>query len=389
MSEVLNKIDDKKFATILSEDFTACEDKDAFMNLQFPGSQYQRTPFSEKPGYGGGSDKPISDEALVRAFAKLLGEDPAKAQQTYQMLMQPAATPAPTGVGVPRMEEASEDKDAFIMPGMQGPRSTRDIMDERQQRYENQKGLSNKPISDEALARAFEKLVAEMSPQKKQKAQKLLIQPSQTPDFSKVKNVKPIPGLTREEEMAAEASDSTVGMFWTKDASDAILNNLVRDVVGMDKSICCDTGRKLEKNQVPDGTHDGDKAKTLKPEQIPDQKDVLDSGIVEKSHGKVRKEAGALEEMKEQKAEKAEEKSEKLEEKAKEHAEQAAKTLDKAKEQEAKAEKSEQEAEKSEKAEDDKDDKQANIVDGIELGPVMEDVTLDAAEAQKLSNLFA
>ena len=425
MAEVISKVDDEKFQTILSEDFADTEDKDAnlFQTTPPPRStgEFMQDRAQRQERQKQLSNRPVTDEDLVRAFAMMVKEDPKKAQKTYDLIMGPAGTPAPTGVPTPRMEEASEDKDAFLVPNMPPPRSTGEFMQDRAQRQERQRQLSNKPVTDEALVRAFEKLVSEMNPQKKKEVEKIVMEPAQTPDFSMARNVKPMPGLTREEEMAAEASDSDVGMFWTKDASEAILNNLVRDVVGMDKSVCCDTKRKLEKNQVPDGSHNGEKAPTLKPEQTPDQKDVIDSNMVEKSRGKVQKEAGskkgpgipdgtgphggtakcqmkkeekeekeagALEEMKEQKAEKAEEKAEQLEEKAKEHAEQASKMLEKAETQEEKAEQSERDAEKSEKTEEKDDDKQANIIDGIELGPVMEDVTLDAAETAKLSKLF-
>jgi len=94
--------------------------------------------------------------------------------------------------------------------------------------------------------------------------------------------------------MSLEASEKTAGMFWNKDASKAVVDNLLRDVVGMNKSVCCDTNRKLEKDQVPDGTHAGlpEKPSTLKPEQTPDVSESIETGMVAKSKGTVKKEAG-------------------------------------------------------------------------------------------------
>lgn len=95
--------------------------------------------------------------------------------------------------------------------------------------------------------------------------------------------------------MSAEATDKTAGMYWNKESSEAVVNYLLRDVVGMNKTVCCDTGNKLEANQVPDGSHKGvpEKPSTLKPEQTPDISASLDSDIVSKSKGAVRKEAGS------------------------------------------------------------------------------------------------
>lgn len=81
------------------------------------------------------------------------------------------------------------------------------------------------------------------------------------------------------------------GLYWNKEASQVIVANLLRDVLGMDKTVNLDSGRHLTPEQKPEGQHDGVKAPNLKPEQTPDQ-EYLDSGIVEKSHDKIRKEAG-------------------------------------------------------------------------------------------------
>jgi len=173
--------------------------------------------------------------------------------------------------------------------------------------------------------------------------------------------------------MAVEASEKTAGMFWSKDASKAVVDNLLRDVVGMTKSVCCDTGKKLESNQVPNGKHKGipEKASTLKPEQVPDVSTSLDSGIVEKSHGKVEKDA-SIADIKADKIKK---------DKAK-----AIKTLEK-------AEKSKDAAEESSKDEEKKEDQQrepvSSIIEGIELSASMDEFELGADEASELSKLFS
>lgn len=88
-----------------------------------------------------------------------------------------------------------------------------------------------------------------------------------------------------------EASENKGG-YWNREASTAVINNLLRDVVGMEKTVCCDTGRHITKEQTMDGHRKTvEKPATLKPEQTPEIEDVLKSNMVEKSHGKVRKEA--------------------------------------------------------------------------------------------------
>lgn len=114
----------------------------------------------------------------------------------------------------------------------------------------------------------------------------------------------PAPVMASEEGTAAEevsesvveSSDESAGLYWNRDASEAVMNNLIRDVTGMNKTICCDTGSKLTPEQTPDGKHAGvpEKPTTLKDEQTPDQVDVLDSGIVEESNKTpLKKEAGS------------------------------------------------------------------------------------------------
>lgn len=172
------------------------------------------------------------------------------------------------------------------------------------------------------------------------------------------------------------ASDA-VGSYWTKAASAAVLNNLVRDVVGTDKSICCDTGRHLEKVQTPDGEKAAKKPATLKEEQTPSIKESLNSGIVEKSHGKVQKEAGMNQKVNTNHnnpgTSKKDEKDASLE-----VAKEAAKVA--------------QPAEKKveDKVEAKKEEKEATVLntEGIEMTPTMDDVEMSSDEAANLSKLF-
>ncbi len=191
--------------------------------------------------------------------------------------------------------------------------------------------------------------------------------------------------------MSAEASDETLGSYWNREASEAVINNLLKDVCGMDKSTCCDTKRHLDKEQIPDASHAGlpMKPATLQTKQTPDLEKVLDSNMLAESK-KTPLKREASEEKKEEKqeekpavveesakAEKEEQKVEKLEDKALDLIQEAVKVLEDAKEKE----------EKAEKAEHDKDATCFDF-DGIELTAGMEDVELSADDADKLSKLF-
>jgi len=175
------------------------------------------------------------------------------------------------------------------------------------------------------------------------------------------------PGAVPVKEGAEEVEASEeAGLFWTKEATEYITANLIRNVLGMDKSICCDTKRKLTPAQMPEGQHSGEKAPTLKPDQVPDQ-EYLDSKMVEKSHGAVKKEANEHEESET----KAEEAKEKKEDPKAEKAEE--KKLEKAEEVEANAFAT---------------DASTYTVEGIELSGSMDEVDASSEEIQKLSALF-
>jgi hypothetical protein len=168
-----------------------------------------------------------------------------------------------------------------------------------------------------------------------------------------------------------EASEDA-GLFWTKEATDYITANLVRNVLGMEKATIMDTKRHLTPAQVPDGGHAGQKAPTLKPEQVPDQ-EYLDSGIVEKSHGAVKKEATEECNMDNKKHEEKETPKEEAKEKAEKPAEEA---------KEEKAKKEEVEANTF------TTDASTYTVEGIELSGSMDEVDPSSEEIQKLSTLF-
>jgi len=81
--------------------------------------------------------------------------------------------------------------------------------------------------------------------------------------------------------LASEEGD--MEMYWNKEASEAVQSYLLKDVIGMDKAVCCDTGRKLDKEQMPDATKKQEKPATLTEEQTPKLSESLDSDIVSKA----------------------------------------------------------------------------------------------------------
>ena len=98
----------------------------------------------------------------------------------------------------------------------------------------------------------------------------------------------------------AEETEKSAGLYWNKQASEAVLSFLKKDVIGEEvksfKSASAEPvpAAKLPVSQAPDGK--GDKpAPTLKKDQVPHISEVLKSNMVEKSHGAVRKEASESE----------------------------------------------------------------------------------------------
>ncbi len=191
---------------------------------------------------------------------------------------------------------------------------------------------------------------------------------------------------------AAQASEDNDGSYWNREASAAIMNNLVRDVTGMDKTIALDTNRHLTLNEMPDGKHAGVPVRppTLKPDQTPNQVDVLDSNIVAKSNQTPLKKEAADEAAPAADVAPAADAA---------PAADVAPAADAAPAEEAKAEEKKDEP-KAEEKKDEETPKEAGDkassdegttfeAEGIELVAPMEEVTLDDGEAAKLSKLFS
>jgi hypothetical protein len=125
-------------------------------------------------------------------------------------------------------------------------------------------------------------------------------------DLESLKGPAPKPSFEEAEAAAKVEAPKAVKDTWTKSASDYIAQNLVRDVLGMDKSICCDTKRHLTPPQMPDAkkkqetkgavVRQEDTGRALTPEQTPVLSEKLDSDMYKKSKGPVRKEATAASE---------------------------------------------------------------------------------------------
>ena len=90
--------------------------------------------------------------------------------------------------------------------------------------------------------------------------------------------------------------EKPAGNTWNREASEAVVKNLIHDVLGkeaMEKAVCCDTGRHLDKKQMPDAEKKQEKPATLTEEQTPKLSEALKSDMYKKSQGAVRKEATA------------------------------------------------------------------------------------------------
>jgi hypothetical protein len=151
-------------------------------------------------------------------------------------------------------------------------------------------GKLNDNLKDEVLGKMIEMLNSGMNPsQIKSEVKKMA---------PALMSGEPTPNKVPTMVQASEDSEcEMVGMYWNKAASNAVADALLKDVVGMDKSICCDTKRHLDKEQMPDSEKKQETPSTLKGEQIPVNKENLDSGIVEKAKAAkpVNKQAGSEE----------------------------------------------------------------------------------------------
>ena len=224
---------------------------------------------------------------------------------------------------------------------------------------------------------------------------------------NKVKSI--YESIAKAEEAAASAEVEACGKTastdstWTKEAFDFVAQNLVRDVVGMDKSICCDTKRHLTTDQIPDAkkkaetkgavNREQDTGRALTPEQVPNLSVVLDSDIYKKSKGAVRKEAAVEETPDAATTEKQE-----IDSAKKDPLAEAQKTLkgtqkgiDKAKKEQDKAKKVEEKAQKSQlPTEEPAAEVEANsiVAEGIEFDNLMSEVDANDEDVKKLSALF-
>jgi len=226
-----------------------------------------------------------------------------------------------------------------------------------------------------------------------------------------------------EETVSDEATPEREGTVnsWSREATDAVIRNLVGDVLGkeaMDKVQCCDTNAHLTKEQTPDGEKKAEKPSTLKPEQTPDVAEALDTDMYSKSKGEVRKEASkeAAEEPKQSEAAEAEEPKQAEAGEAEEVAEEAvveepAPKKDEAEPTKAQEQKEERKEEKAEKKEEEatkgaeqaakaleelgemkkeaSDRSESSMVfKGIELTAPMADVELTKDDVDTLGKLF-
>jgi len=116
------------------------------------------------------------------------------------------------------------------------------------------------------------------------------------PQVAKIVNSKPALQQAMKEASAMLGIDieKPEGNTWSREASEAVVRNLLTDVLGkeaMEKAVCCDTHRHLDKKQMPDAEKKQEKPATLTDEQTPKLSEALNSDMYKKSQGAVRKEA--------------------------------------------------------------------------------------------------
>lgn len=184
-------------------------------------------------------------------------------------------------------------------------------------------------------------------------------------DEREEESVKMVLDRDIDESKDEDKDEDAIYSYWTTEASDKVQEILLREIVGMDKEICCDTGRRLSDEQIPDGTHKGlpEKPDTLTNKQTPDISKSINSKMVEK----VKKE-----EIRKDAAKKC--KTSKEEEELKEKVEKT------------EIEKDMKKGKKEEKKEEGKDT--SSIVEGVELLASMNEFELSPSEIDELSNLF-
>ena len=227
------------------------------------------------------------------------------------------------------------------------------------------------------------------------------------------KKIEDLAKMAQEEESEETGKKAS----WNKQASAAVLQNLVNEVFAMDKTVCCDTKQKLTKEQMPDATKKQETPSTLKTEQTPHLSEALDSDMVAKSKkAKTPKSASKEEEKTEEMYEEREESA--LKEIAEgleiaqegldkvEKFEEAEKALElsedeegeEGEEKEAGKATAEERLEKMEKAQKAKEIKEKSrpskeagetiVAEGFEFEASMQELEMDSAEQKKLESLF-
>jgi len=271
----------------------------------------------------------------------------------------------------------ADDKEAWSMQ-FPSPHSSR-TLDKRDERIRNMTVSKRKQLTEQDIA-----YLDQLDPQAVMQA--LKSQPA-----------APAPAGAAPK-MAGDDS-SVVSGSWNREASDAVIRNLVSDVMGreaVNKTQCCSTGRKLEKPQMPDAMKKQETPPTLTEAQTPKLSESLDSGMLEKSRGAVRKEAAKDEvpvdepKVVEPKEEPADSEKSVAQEKATERKDR------KVKKTEEKARDTAQETADALKELDQMTKKTASSVsdasmimfEDIELMAPMEEVNLSAEDARILGQLF-
>lgn len=202
-------------------------------------------------------------------------------------------------------------------------------------------------------------------------------------------------------------NDKAAGENWSKEASAAVLNALVRDVTGMNKEVCCDTKQELTKEQMPDGEKKAEKPSTLTDDQTPDVAEALDTNMVAESNkAPLKKEAAseaqerARENFKKmiQKKKKQGEQGEKSaqesqHEKAEKSAAKGGRAAERARARKEEQEKAEQKkrlekVEEAQKGAEAASEDQTVVAEGFEFEASIQDIEINPEEQKKLASLF-
>jgi hypothetical protein len=358
MADTLREMPEEKFAKVINANFDIGIGKAAPM-------MHQRTPLSDRPhNIGGGPKAKMIPEQGLSDIAKKHQIPAEKMKSIYQDIMEEASEEV----------EASESVDANFDIGIG---KAAPMMHQRTPQSERPYNVGGQPkakmIPEKGLADIAKK---HQIPAEKMKSiyQDIMEEASE------------------EVEACMDKKEANIEA-WTKSASDLVAQNLVRDILGMEKSICCDTKRHQTPKQMPDAkkkqetkgavNREEDTGAALKPEQVPNLSVKLDSDMFKKSKGPVRKEAGAaVEETPDAKA--AEPQEVKDAGKVKDPAKEIAKMQEDKKKEELK-EKSRPEVKKEETSE-----VEANtlVAEGIEFDNVMQEVDANDEDVKKLSALF-